>query len=282
MLSKRQDALFTLQREIEASLSVVPVLALEWEWYLRDVVSNDAPSREECGIYLHALTAVCEADGIALHSTDVEAGTGQVEMALPPSRDAVALFKDALRVRDLIDNVAHAHGYIADFRAKPFADDYGSAIHVHVHVEDDIGNNLFVKQNDNLSNALRYTLGGLLARMPEDVSVFLPYAASWERIVPRFHAPVAVCWGYNNRTTMLRIPDGTSNVRGKSDLALQILPATRRIEHRLAGADADIGEVLLAVLRGVQQGLIEQKEPPAPIYGDASHEQYALMPLLQA
>ena len=55
------------------------------------------------------------------------------------------------------------------------------------------------------------------------------------------YAPLAATWGHDNRTVALRVPSGP--------------PEARRIEHRVAGADASPYLVLAAVLAGIHHGL---------------------------
>jgi glutamine synthetase len=55
------------------------------------------------------------------------------------------------------------------------------------------------------------------------------------------HGPLAPTWGYENRYVALRIPNGEG--------------AARRIEHRIAGADANPYLSLAAILAGILLGL---------------------------
>ena len=57
------------------------------------------------------------------------------------------------------------------------------------------------------------------------MAVFAPHANSYRRFRAMSYAPVAPTWGVNNRSVSLRIPAGP--------------PASRHVEHRVAGADAN-------------------------------------------
>jgi glutamine synthetase len=92
-----------------------------------------------------------------------------------------------------------------------------------------------------------------------------PNANSYRRLRPLSYAPTAPTWGYNNRTVALRIPTGD--------------PAARRIEHRVAGADANPYLVLAAVLAGIHHGLANQLAPDAPITGNAYAQVAPSLPL---
>jgi glutamine synthetase len=60
----------------------------------------------------------------------------------------------------------------------------------------------------------------------------------------------------NNRTTAVRVPAGD--------------PGARRIEHRVAGADANVYLVAATVLAGMHYGMTRRIEPPPAIEGDAA------------
>ena len=79
------------------------------------------------------------------------------------------------------------------------------------------------------------------------------------------YAPTAPTWGHNNRTVALRVPTGA--------------PGARRIEHRVAGADANPYLVLAAVLAGIHHGLTHELEPDAPITGNAYAQVAPTLPL---
>jgi len=67
--------------------------------------------------------------------------------------------------------------------------------------------------------------------------------------------PLNDCWGFNNRTVAMRVPH--------SD------PANLRIEHRIAGADANPYLVTAAVLAGILHGLDTRADPGPAIIGNA-------------
>jgi glutamine synthetase len=62
-------------------------------------------------------------------------------------------------------------------------------------------------------------------------------------------------WGYNNRGVAVRVP-----VSGAAD---------RRLEHRVAGADANPYLVAAAVLAGMLHGIERRLAPPSPLVGNA-------------
>jgi glutamine synthetase len=101
--------------------------------------------------------------------------------------------------------------------------------------------------------------------MPESTLLYAPNANGYRRLRPMTYAPTAASWGWNNRTVALRIPPGGA--------------AARRIEHRVAGADANPYLVLASVLAGVLRGLARQEEPTRPIEGNAYTQGLPTLPL---
>jgi glutamine synthetase len=77
-------------------------------------------------------------------------------------------------------------------------------------------------------------------------------------------APVNRSWGFNNRSAGMRIPAGPDE--------------SRRIEHRVAGADANPYLALAAVLAGAHHGLLKKLDPGAPAKGNVSREPDPALP----
>ena len=115
---------------------------------------------------------------------------------------------------------------------------------------------------------LQYAVAGVLAAMPESMLLFAPHLNSYRRFTPEQHAPMVACWGYENRTTAVRIPGGPSS--------------QRRIEHRVAGADTNAYLVMAAILGAVLGGIERKMQPPKPIKSSAydnDHKYLATLPL---
>ena len=146
-----------------------------------------------------------------------------------------------------IKAAARADGLQATFMAKPFADRAASGLHVHVSLSRRAtGDNRFAR------DPARSTTRSAGCRRPwrRAMLLFAPNANSYRRLRPLCYAPIAPTWGHDNRTVALRVPSGAA--------------AARRIEHRVAGADANPYLVLAAVLAGIHHGLDQRLEPGAP------------------
>src|SRR3546814_9988062 len=94
---------------------------------------------------------------------------------------------------------------------------------------------------------LKSGCAGMLATMQDAQLIFAPFANSYRRFQPGSFAPVDIDWGHGHRGTAIRIPDRDG-------------PAAR-IEHRVAGADANPYLLLTAILGGMLAGLDENLDP---------------------
>jgi len=88
--------------------------------------------------------------------------------------------------------------------------------------------------------------------------VFAPHLNSWRRLQRGVHGPLAPTWGYENRYVAMRIPNGEN--------------AARRIEHRIAGADANPYLSLAVILAGILHGLENRMEAEPPTDAGPSRE----------
>ena len=237
-----------------------PVTASEIEFYLHG--SDSFPDMES---FWAVVRAVCEAVDIEIFNIEKERGREQYEISLCPATPERTV-ADTIALKEIVTQVAAKREMMADFSAKPFADDFGSGLHIHLHLEDKNGKNLFYKDDERMSDELAHSIAGLLANMADDMAVFAPNVASKARFVAGMNAPTTISWGANNRTTALRLPDS---------------PKThKRIEHRVAGSDADIEQVMERILSAVKFGLKHELTPPEQIFGDASLPMYNLPRLI--
>ena len=205
--------------------------------------------------YLRALWAACDAMGVPAGAAISEYAPGQIEVTLT-HRDALAACDDAVCFKRAAKGLAAAHGAAATFMAKPLAGCAGSGLHVHVSVEDRAGLNIFAADAPAGSAALRAAVGGACATMADATALFAPNANSYRRLARPDDAPMRASWGVNSRLATLRVPAGA--------------PHGRRIEHRVAGADANPYLAVAAVLAGIHHGLTHRIDPGPPVAADGS------------
>ena len=203
---------------------------------------------------LGAIEAAGEAAGLPIDTIVKEAAPGQYEVNLhhrgPKEGGALRAADDAVVLRRIVRAAAHLNGLVATFMAKPFADTAGNGAHVHVSLADGAGVNAFTDVA-----VLERGAAGLVATMAEATLVFAANRNGFRRLQPGSYAPTRAVWGHNNRSVAVRVPASP--------------PLARRLEHRVAGADANPYLVLAAVLEGIRAGLEADMEPPAPVDGNA-------------
>ena len=268
-------------------LGLKPVAALEFEFYLIDLASDErgrpqvarcerlgyrpvetevfTPERmEDQEPFFELVERYCSAQDLPIKGALCEFAPGQFEVNLGHVDDMVTAADHGALLKRCIKAAARATGQRATFMAKPFEEQSGSGLHVHLSLVDRAGRNLFGETQDG-ERHLRHAVRGLQDLMAEAMLVFAPNANSFRRLRPLTYAPTAPTWGWNNRTVALRIPPGP-------DVA-------RRVEHRVAGADANPYLVLAAVLAGVLHGLEQRQEPGPAITGNAYDQAAASLPL---
>lgn len=271
-----------LVRVIErfANLGLVPVAALELEFYLIDRARladrapqppTDPRSGEREGAvsvfglddldrfagFLSALSEAAHLQNVPLSAASKEYAAGQFEANLKHQRDAVLAADHAVFLKQIVKEAARANGCEATFMAKPYLDRVGSGLHIHLSLLDTNGRNIFAG-GEGGSEMLGHAIGGLQATMPEAMAIFAPSQNSYRRFQPDMFAPVNRSWGFNNRSAGMRIPAGEAEAQ--------------RIEHRASGADANPYLALAAVLSGVHHGLLKKLDPGAPAKGNVSRD----------
>ena len=272
-----------------ADLDITPVVALELEFYLIDMDRaedggplpvksplNGRPARanqvysiealEEYAEILTAITDACALQGVPASIASGEFAPGQFELNLTHVADAMAAADHACLLRRTVRAVARTFGMEATFLSKPFLEESGSGLHVHMSFCDKDGHNIFHEETDTDEVQMRRAMAGLQAAMPESMAIFAPNLNAFRRFAPNLFVPVTLDWGYDNRSVAFRIPSG----RGQA----------KRIEHRVAGADANPYLALASVLAGVHHGLSNKLEPISEARaGNAGEEVDPRLPL---
>ena len=248
---------------------LTPVVATELEFYVMEGASRETgipmpPAALTCmggkngfqlyemdavdnmSAYLQTVRAYCDAMDLPADATTAEFGAGQFEINLNHRPDALAAADDCIYLKRVVEQAARRFGLKSTCMAKPYSDQAGSGLHVHASLIDENGVNV-LDANGGDPVLLKSVTAGMLKTMRESQLVVAPFANSYRRFQPGAFAPVDVDWGYGNRGTAIRIPDKDG-------------PAAR-IEHRVAGADANPYFLLTAILGGMLLGLEEQLDP---------------------
>jgi len=255
---------------------LTPIVAPELEFYLLDppkrgdVSLKPGPGydgRDEFGgeafsfdaldryaPFVASLREMCDQAHIDLSAIIHEVGPAQIEINVGHAT-ALAVADQMFLLKRLVKGCALQQGYLASFMAKPAFKLPGSGLHVHCSMLDAQGFNLFSLENQLAPASLRYFIGGLQHYLPDAFSLLAPNVNSYKRFIGDRSAPINLEWGYDNRSTGLRVPHGPADAG--------------RVETRVAGADANPYLLLAAILGAGLLGLEESLQPTEPNEEDA-------------
>jgi len=243
-----------LVRQVERAESMGYTIntGTELEFYLLD---PETLRPRDSGIQVYSLARAAEMEhvlgpirqqinetGIPIEQSNPEYASGQVEVNIRYDEALVAADR-VVMFRTLVKQLAHAHGYVATFMAKPFYEQSGNGFHTHYSLWKD-GKNVFA-DNGKLSATGRHFVGGLQKRMAETALCGSATPNGFRRRQPYTFCPINTTWGPDNRTVGIRIIEG-------SDSAV-------RCEKRDAGADCNpyllLASDIAAGLDGIEQGI---------------------------
>ncbi len=205
--------------------------------------------------FLRAVETACQAQDVPAFTASSEFAPGQFEINLKHVNDALRAADHAMLLRRVVEWVAERHGFEATFMPKPYPDQAGNGMHIHMSLLDSAGRNLFDDGTDAGTPLMRHAVAGMAAAMGESMALFAPHANAYRRYAPNLYVPVNPTWGYNNRSVAFRVPASGGTAR--------------RIEHRVACADANPYLVLAAVLGAAHHGLAQRLDPGPPSGGNA-------------
>ncbi len=259
---------------------LTPVVAPEMEFYL--VAKNTDPDnvltpphgrsgRTESARLSYSIDAVSEfedfvedmydhadAQQLQVDTLIHENGAAQMEINFLHG-DAMSLADQVFVFKRTVRETAHKHGIYATFMAKPMQSEPGSAMHIHQSlVRSDSGDNIFVDDEGNTTEAFMSYIGGLQRYTPELIALYAPNVNSYRRLAPDISAPINLNWGIDNRTTAFRVPHSS--------------PAATRVENRFPGADANPYLAFAATLASGYLGMKHGMQPSEPHQGTANDE----------
>lgn len=271
------------------TLKLTPVIAVELEFYLLDArrdrkklpqppISKITGNREDItqvyamddlddySEFLDSVAAAAADQGIPVYTTVAENAPGQFEINLKHQADPLVACDNAILLKRLIKGVAQKHGMKATFMAKPYTDLAGNGMHIHLSLLDEKGKNVFSNNNNKTGSVvLHHAIGGLLGTMKYAMAIYCPSANSYRRFQPDIYVAMSPTWGVDNRTAAIRIPTSKD--------------ADKRLEHRIAGADANPYLVVATLLSGIHHGMTKKIKPPEISTGDAAKNNFPSLPL---
>jgi len=133
-------------------------------------------------------------------------GPGQVEIEVEFA-SIVEMGDRSMKLKYLLKNLAYQNNKVVTFLPKPFSNECGSGMHVHIQVKKD---NQFIMYDEKgysgLSEIGHYMIGGILKHAKSLTALTNPTTNSYKRLIPGFEAPVSVTYATGNRSSVIRIP----------------------------------------------------------------------------
>lgn len=209
----------------------------DYDFFIRDVIEN------------------ARAQGVPADAVIAEYAPGQFEVNLNYDNNIMKAVDDAILLKRVISNIARKYDMQATFMAKPYIQEAGSGLHLHLSLLNEEGKNLFAEGEPTENPLMRHAVAGLLDMADSVQALYCPTVNSYRRLAPDSFAPTQKTWGYDNRSVAMRIPAGSTSAR--------------RIENRMPGADANPYFAMTAMIAGIVEGIQNSMIPPAPTEGNA-------------
>lgn len=189
--------------------------------------------------------------GFEIESSYHEKAPAQHEIDFK-SDEALATADNIMTYKFAVRTIARRHGMYATFMPKPCEGVNGSGMRMLMQLTKD-GKNIFDQPSDKegLSKEAYYFIGGLLKHMKAMTAILNPTVNSYKRLVKGYEAPVTLSWSTNNRTSLIRVPDGRGS---RTKIALQSPDAA-------CNPYLGIAVCLAAGLDGIKNKI----EPPAKV-----------------
>ena len=193
-----------------------------------------------------------QALGLDMSYGDHEDAPGQLELNFRFDRP-VRTADNITTYRQIIAAVGRKHGLLGSFMPKPFTGVSANGHHHHFTLVDDDGNNVFHDPDGpaQLSETAQHFLGGLLEHFHALMCVGNPTVNSYCRMWDTgFWAPIYKNWGWQNRTTTVRVASGG------------------RFEYRGVDSSCNPYLTVAALLRAGLDGVRNKIDPGPPQTGN--------------
>lgn len=217
-----------------------------------------------------------------IQKMEKERGRNQFEIQLFPHESVSELADNIVMLKQTLQQTFHQ----INFQGKPHENLPGNGLHFHISLYNSAEDNLLLNPPDiklfspespyynfPYSMIMYDLIGGMIKYAMPAVYTFNQSQNCYERYKTHnkiwIENPTRCCWGINNRTCAIRIPQ-----------PLNMKPIDTRIEHRLPSAACNPHFALASILFAIREGILHAIEPPLPIFGNAFDEQYNHLPYL--
>jgi glutamine synthetase len=208
------------------------------------------------GNFYHDLLNLSKEMEMPLEGIHTETGPGVLEAAIEHT-DALRAADNGVLFKTFVKVWAQQNNMMANFMAKWSPDYPGQSGHIHISLQKKDGSSVFYKADkaDNMSDEMRWFIGGQQKLMPELLAMVASTCNSYTRLIPGFWAPTAASWGLDNRTCALRAISGSDK--------------SQRVEYRISAADINPHLALAAAIGSGIWGIENKVEPTEAITGNA-------------
>lgn len=195
--------------------------------------------------------------GLPIEFSKGEAAPGQHELNLRYS-DALTMADNHTLYKNGAKEIAHSQDKSVTFMAKPHFDQPGSSCHIHSSIWSLDGEPLSAGDNPaEMSQQMRYWVGGILKYSRELSLCFAPYINSYKRYQVDSWAPTAVVWSHDNRSAGLRLVGEGAGLR---------------IESRIPGADCNAYVAFAGMIAAGLAGIENEIDCGDGYQGSAYHD----------
>ena len=228
-------------------LGFLPIFSQEFEWFNFLGTSNELAAKNYTELnpispgmfgysmlrpsqfqdYFNDLFDQLAQFNVPIEALHTETGPGVYEAAIRydeilAAADKAVLFKNSVK------EIACHYGIIASFMAKWNEDLPGCSGHIHQSLWDQSQQkNLFYSGNSKapMSELMEHYLAGQLLCLPHILPMYAPTVNSYKRLREGAWTPTTVSWGFDNRTTAVRVINGDER--------------STRLEMRVPGSDSN-------------------------------------------
>lgn len=253
-------------------------IGAELEFYLfdengepvADLESGEYPRKQFDILPQHQALLDKLTEAFSSFKIEKEDGPGQLEAHFTPANDYKELANEISSFKQQAIDFAIENNCEISFSARPISGQPGSSLHIHLSSElfDPYGlqenNGMMSPKSAKNNDYMLWAIGGCLEKLSEDKSIFLPSEDSIKRISGWKNAPTKICWGLNNRSVAIRVPDSKP----------------KRLEHRVSGADVVPELVCKAVIDAAKYGIDNKVSAGEPVFGNAWDGKYSYELLL--
>ena len=255
-LERVLDDIADLELEVTAGSELEFTLLEETSDGYRPFTSYDhecvMSATEKAAPFYDRLSEWADPFGIPLTLMHHEDGPGQLEVLFDHG-GPLEVADRAFDFRRLVGEAARRTEFEATFMTKPFTGASANGYHLHIGLFRDDTNVLADGDaaERQLSQTGRAFVGGVLEHAEAITALTCPTINALKRFVPETFAPYTASWGYNNRSTAVRIPH--------SDPV--------RVETRIPAAEANPYLTTAVILAAGLHGIEEDIDPGDPESG---------------